>query len=123
MQSCDEVIWSLLAFSAEQRSTPEMILRSEFSISTQKAALKRQKNRCASCGEKITKLGNAGRGDHKFDEGVQAHHLKHCKLGGTNTVSNCVILCWSCHYSAHEGGNYRGGTVIGRPKDFPHFNG
>ena len=59
MPSCDEVISSFLAFSAEERSTPEMILRSEFSISTQKAALKRQKNRCASCGEKITKLGNA----------------------------------------------------------------
>ena len=33
------------------------------------------------------------------------------------------MLCWSCHYSVHEGGNYRHGTVIGEPDDFPHFNG
>jgi hypothetical protein len=34
-----------------------------------------------------------------------------------------VILCRSCHYSAHEGGNYRYGTVLGRKQDFRYSNG
>ena len=84
----------------------------EFSGTTQRLALSRQKYRCASCGTAITRLGNAGRMEHRYGEGAQAHHLRHVKLGGTDSVSNCVIVCWSCHYSAHEGGNYRFGTVI-----------
>jgi NAD(P)-dependent dehydrogenase (short-subunit alcohol dehydrogenase family) len=44
-------------------------------------------------------------------------------LGGTNEPSNCVVVCWSCHYSVHEGGNYRFGSVSGALKDFPYFGG
>jgi 5-methylcytosine-specific restriction endonuclease McrA len=95
----------------------------EFSLGTQQQALLRQKNRCASCGTSIFGLGNSGQGRHKFGEGAQAHHVRHIKFAGTADVDNCVILCQSCHYSAHEGGNYRFGSVVGSRSDFPHFDG
>jgi 5-methylcytosine-specific restriction endonuclease McrA len=99
-----------------------MIRPNEFSDSTQKAALNRQKFRCASCGTNIERLGDAGRDSHFFGESAQAHHIKHIKFGGTDSVDNCVIICRSCHYSAHEGGNYRYGSVIGTISDYPFFN-
>ena len=95
----------------------------EFSESTQRLALVRQRHRCASCGAAIVRLGNAGKQDHRYGEGAQAHHVRHIKYGGTSALHNCVILCQSCHYSAHEGGNYRFGTVIGHESDYPHFRG
>lgn len=95
----------------------------EFSRATQERALVRQKHHCASCGAQIAYLGEACRSGHPYGEGAQAHHIRHVKLGGTNALVNCVILCWSCHYSAHEGGRYRTGSVVGRKGDFPHFNG
>ena len=93
----------------------------EFSHQTKQQALARQKNRCASCGTRITALGNRGKSEHQYGEGAQAHHIRHIKFRGSNAVSNCVILCWSCHYSAHEGGSFRFGTVVGSKSDFPHF--
>jgi 5-methylcytosine-specific restriction endonuclease McrA len=95
----------------------------EFTVGTQQEALARQRYKCASCGTLILGLGQVGQKAHRFGEGAHAHHVLHIKLGGTATLDNCVILCQSCHYSAHEGGNYRYGTVIGRRQDFPHFNG
>jgi len=95
----------------------------EFSDATQQMALARQKFRCASCGTRVTQLGNAGRVAHQYSEGAQAHHVRHVKFGGGASVANCAILCSSCHYAAHEGGNYRFGTVIGKQSDFPHFEG
>ena len=95
----------------------------DFDRNVQTHALMRQKNKCASCGEKISALGLMGRETHRFGEGAHAHHVKHVKFGGKGTLDNCVILCQACHYSAHEGGNYRFGTVIGRPSDFPHYRG
>jgi 5-methylcytosine-specific restriction endonuclease McrA len=95
----------------------------EFTRQTQELALLRQEHLCASCGTPIIKLGEAGRAEHKFAEGAQAHHIKHVKFGGTNQLDNCVVICWSCHYIVHEGGNYRFGTVIGTVDDFPHYNG
>lgn len=95
----------------------------EFSPSTQQLAWARQKFRCASCGTRIFHLGQAGRAHHRFGEGARAHHVQHIKLGGSDSADNCVILCEACHYSAHEGGNYRFGTAVGRAKDYPHFNG
>ena len=100
-----------------------MIRPNEFLPSTQQLALGRQKNKCASCGTRITALGNAGHTGHKFGEGAQAHHIRHVKHGGLGTVENCVILCQSCHYSAHEGGNFRFGQVVGQAKDYPYFQG
>ncbi len=95
----------------------------EFDIGTMKQALGRQKYRCGSCGEIIKALGEAGRADHKFREIVHAHHMKPIKAGGLAVLDNCVILCQSCHYSAHEGGNYRFGKLEAKKSDFPHFNG
>lgn len=97
--------------------------RQRFSRKTQEGALLRQQNLCASCGTPIVSLGDAGRAQHQFSEGAQAHHIKHVKFGGTNHVDNCVIICDSCHYSVHEGGDYRRGTVVGTPEDFPHYHG
>jgi len=94
-----------------------------FDLPTQRAALTRQGNKCASCGKKITTLGQAGRSTHEYGEIAHAHHMIPVKCGGTRQLSNCVILCQACHYSAHEGGNYRFGTVVGSKKDFPHFYG
>ncbi len=95
----------------------------EFSRLTQRSALIRQNNKCASCGEHIWRLGEAGRSKHRFGENAQAHHRRPVRMGGSNTKDNCVILCHSCHYSAHEGGSYRLGTVIGRKSDYPYFRG
>jgi 5-methylcytosine-specific restriction endonuclease McrA len=95
----------------------------EFTRQTQKLALLRQEHLCASCGTEITEIGEAGRAEHKFGEGAQAHHIKHAKFGGTNEVENCVVIYWSCHYCVDEGGSYRFGTVIGTVDDFPHYHG
>jgi 5-methylcytosine-specific restriction endonuclease McrA len=96
----------------------------EFSNTTQNAALARQKNRCASCGSRISRLGESGRVKHRFGEIAHAHHMKNAVAGGTADVWNCVILCQSCHYSVHEGGNYRFGTVrISSARDYAYFNG
>jgi len=95
----------------------------EFSRMTQQTALARQRSRCASCGTHISRLGNAGRAEHRYGEGAQAHHVRHVKLRGSDSAANCVILCWSCHYCAHEGGNYRYGTVSGARSHYPHLRG
>ncbi len=95
----------------------------EFSLATREAALARQGNQCASCGTPITWLGEAGRLDHRFGESGQAHHMQPVRLGGTDSERNCVILCQACHYSAHEGGSYAHGMVVGRETDFPHYRG
>jgi 5-methylcytosine-specific restriction endonuclease McrA len=95
----------------------------EFDPGTQFAALKRQIFRCASCGAEITALGEAGREDHEFGEIAHAHHMVKAMNGGNPLLDNCVILCQSCHYSAHEGGRYWKGTVEAAEDDFEFFNG
>jgi 5-methylcytosine-specific restriction endonuclease McrA len=100
-----------------------MARTNEFSETTQQLALSRQRFRCASCGADIAEIGNGGRSSHRFGEGAHGHHVTHVKLGGSSAVENCVVLCQSCHYNAHEGGNYRWGTVQGTEKDFPFFRG
>lgn len=101
----------------------KMARPNEFSRSTQQQALTRQKFRCASCGTRIYGLGFTGRAEHKYGEGAHAHHVRPIQYRGSASLDNCVILCQSCHYSVHEGGRYRTGTVIGRKSDYPHFNG
>lgn len=95
----------------------------DFDEKTKKVALKRQNFRCACCKENILAIGTSGRSAHKYGERAHAHHRKPIKMGGTNFIGNCVIICESCHYSVHEGGNYKYGKVYGRKKDFTHFNG
>lgn len=95
----------------------------EFSVITQELALARQRNKCASCGVRIARLGEAGQAVHRFGESAQAHHMRPVKAGGTGAEDNCVVICQSCHYSVHEGGNYRYGTVVGTEADYPYYNG
>lgn len=95
----------------------------DFTAETQRHAWARQDRLCGSCGTPIHRLGAEGRSLHEFGEVAHAHHMRPVRLGGKGSSSNCVILCQTCHYTAHEGGNYRYGTVVGSAEDFPHFDG
>jgi HNH endonuclease len=99
--------------------------RQEFTTETMKAALRRQDNRCGSCGVYIYEFGKDGARGHAFGEWAEAHHIRHAHAGGDPSVQNCVVVCKSCHYSAHGGGNYRDNSegMQGRQKDFPCYNG
>ena len=53
------------------------------------------------------------------DEGIELHHVVPLKLGGTNTLSNIVVLCHRCHCAAHQGRHIRdycNKEVSGRPR-------
>jgi len=95
----------------------------EFPRKTQELALLRQQGLCASCGTPISHIGEAGRARHKFGEGAQAHHAKHVKFGGTNDLDNCVVIVSRAITAFTRGGNYRFGTIVGMPSDFPHYHG
>ena len=95
----------------------------EFSQMTKIMALKRQKNKCGSCGTRIHGIYKIDAAHHKFGEHAEAHHIRHVQQGGTNAVFNCIIICKACHYSVHEGGNYRSKDILATQADFPHFNG
>ena len=102
----------------------------------QRQALQRQSYRCASCGTPIAAIGQAGSDRHRFGEGAHAHHVIPHKMGGPLTSSNCVVICRTCHYSAHQGGRW-GDTSIyadldNLPMDqkiatiavlYPHYSG
>lgn len=94
-----------------------------FSRTTKLAALHRQHHRCAICGTYIADLGQAGQSEHDYGEPAEAHHMQHRKLGGADFVDNCVVICRSCHYTAHEGGAFRGGQLTFQKSEFPHYNG
>lgn len=52
------------------------------------------------------------------DEGIELHHVVPLKLGGTNKLSNIVVLCHRCHCAAHNGRHikdYQNKKVSGRP--------
>lgn len=99
--------------------------RDEFAPATKQQALSRQRHKCASCGTTITSLGEAGRPGNRFGEIAHAHHMRPCAQGGTSLVSNCVVICQSCHYSAHQGGNYRNKAayMVSTPANYKYFNG
>lgn len=82
-----------------------------FSALIQQKALERQRFRCASCKAAIASPGRSGASAHRFGEGAEAHHLIPHLKGGPNTIDNCVILCRSCHLSAHQGGRWRDVTI------------
>jgi hypothetical protein len=48
---------------------------------------------------------------HKFGERAEAHHVLPVSAGGTAHVDNCVVLCRSCHYSAHQGGRWADNSI------------
>lgn len=77
-----------------------------FPISVQRSALSRQKNRCASCGTRVSDIGAAGSSTHAYGEGARAHHLIPHKMNGPLTLENCVILCAACHLNVHQGGRW-----------------
>jgi hypothetical protein len=89
-----------------------------------KAAPARQGNRCASCGTPIATPGKHP-DQHAFGEWGEAHHIRHASAGGNASLEYCVTICWSCHCSAHGGGDYRDSSeqMPGREEDFPHFRG
>ena len=94
-----------------------------FSRKTKEEALARQRDRCASCGEQLFIFDDAEEEDETLGKAAHAHHMRHRKSNGANGVENCVILCKPCHYSVHEGGNYRFGTVESDENDYPYFRG
>jgi 5-methylcytosine-specific restriction endonuclease McrA len=83
----------------------------EFAPTTIKKALARQKSHCASCGTRIWALGARGAALHKHGERAEAHHVIPVSAGGTARVDNCVILCGSCHYSAHQAGRWADNSI------------
>jgi HNH endonuclease len=87
----------------------------EFTSATIKAAFVRQNGHCASCGIRIWKMGREGAMWHKFGEHAEAHHVKPVLAGGTADADNCVILCRTCHYSAHQGGNWQDVSIYEKP--------
>ncbi len=82
-------------------------LHQNFPPHVQRLALARQKNLCASCGHVIHAIGEAGSEAHEYGERAEGHHVIPHKMGGPITVENCVVLCRSCHLSAHQGGRWR----------------
>lgn len=51
-------------------------------------------------------------------ESIEMHHVVPLKLGGTNNLSNIVVLCHRCHCAAHHGRHIRdyvNKDVQGRP--------
>ena len=90
-----------------------------FPRSIQEDALKRQRGGCASCGAKIYELGRAGAEQHRFGEGVEAHHVIPHILGGPITLENCVIICRSCHLNAHQGGRFGNVSIYDDLKNLP----
>lgn len=95
----------------------------EFTGQIKMQALSRQEFLCGSCEDLIVPFSCRKLASVAWGESAHAHHRKPIKMGGGGNVENCVILCESCHYNAHEGGNYAHGKEWGRISDFPHFYG
>lgn len=79
--------------------------REEFTTLVKEGSLKRQRNKCASCGTALQVARVGGRisaSAPDYGEGVNFHHIiPTLKLQGPPTLENCAALCRSCHYSAH----------------------
>ena len=60
--------------------------RSEFSVSTKKAAKERAGDNCENCGA-LFSAANPCEYDHDLPDG----------LGGDNSIENCVVPCRACH--------------------------
>ena len=51
-------------------------------------------------------------------EAIELHHVVPLKCGGTNNLSNIVVLCHKCHCAAHHGRHIRdycNKKITGRP--------
>jgi len=63
----------------------------DFSAKTKKGAIARQNGVCAFCGVSLKT---------PFSDGEYqgyAHHLQPIYHGGTDSIDNCVCLCWAHH--------------------------
>jgi hypothetical protein len=94
----------------------------EFGQATKLAALERQECLCAMCASLIVPCANKQLISVAWGETAHAHHRRPMQQKGKGTVDNCVIVCRSCHYSAHFGGNY-GKKIIANIEDFRFFFG
>jgi hypothetical protein len=74
-----------------------------FAKSLKEAALARQGGKCAMCGAHISGVAKADAANHKYGERAEAHHIIPWQNHGESSLDNCVMLCWSCHFSAHGG--------------------
>ena len=85
----------------------------------QEQALLRQGMRCATCGMRITAVGEGGRAEHRFGERAEGHHVIPHLMGGPITVQNCAVLCQACHLSAHQGGYWADISIYNDVKALP----
>jgi len=68
-----------------------MARKNDFSYKTKRITIERQKGKCAFCGFSLdTPWTN---GEYKGF----AHHLIPIKHGGSDSLENCVYLCWGHH--------------------------
>lgn len=75
-----------------------------FSDTTVKAAFSRADGRCEcsrkTCGH-LSKCGKklnwTNRGKDYASGGWEAHHITAVSSGGSDSLSNCQILCMNCH--------------------------
>lgn len=65
-----------------------------FSKDDVEQAFKKANGRCEICGKQLV-FKNRGRGSGRGE--WEAHHKHHKKSGGSDTLSNCKILCVDCH--------------------------
>jgi predicted restriction endonuclease len=65
--------------------------KGDFSEKTKQATIERQGGVCAFCG--VTLKTPWSEGEH---EGC-AHHLRPLVHGGSDSLDNCVYLCWGHH--------------------------
>jgi predicted restriction endonuclease len=75
----------------KERLDLAMVREGDFSRQTKRAAIERQKGLCAFCGLGLeTPWSN---GEYRG----YAHHLRPLHHGGSDTLANCVYLCWAHH--------------------------
>jgi len=65
-----------------------------FSETTKQAAFDRAGGKCEKCGKKVT-MGTC-----------EAHHKTSVNSGGSDALSNCMILCPPCHQATRTYGKH-----------------
>ena len=72
-----------------------------FSEKVKSDALSRAGNKC-ECKRKCSHHSDYRCGNSR---NLQAHHIKALKDGGSDTLSNCEILCETCHQNTKSYGD------------------
>lgn len=65
-----------------------------FSKDIKQTALERANFKCEKCGKKVTM------------DTCEAHHKHSVRAGGSDTLSNCQILCVNCHQETRTYGRH-----------------